>query len=168
MSDQELSPEQISAARLGAWLQSTREAKGLSRRDVAARSGVAAWRLRAWESGVGRPDPGRLEALLAALGSTLDDLYPPRVPFAFDALEDGSTGGSLSQVVARMRQSAPGGLPTLRRADLEALAERIGSDPTDIELRIVALTRCSPFEAEAIRRRLVEFGLLDQKISGTP
>lgn len=157
----------ISAERLGAWLHAARKARALSLRDVAGRCGVAAWRLRAWESGLGRPDRARLDALLGALGATLDDLCPPRVPFAFESLEDGSTAGSLSQVVARMRQAPPGGLPTLRQADLQALAERVGSDPTDIELRIVALTRCSPFEAEAIRRRLLELGLLDRQTSGS-
>jgi transcriptional regulator with XRE-family HTH domain len=165
--------DEISSRRLGTALRDARMTAGLSRRDLAARTGYSSRQLRAFERGEAQPDDAQLERLAMACSQPVDSLLPTRgeAPVALTEghLLVGATSAPLRSdepptdevlrsylgVVYEMRDSKPGSRIPLRDRDLDALATALGSDPELVETRLVELMDVTREEAAALRVALI-------------
>jgi transcriptional regulator with XRE-family HTH domain len=123
----------LTAARLGRLLQDLRESSRLPLRDVALVPELRS-ELEGIEAGLLRPDAGLVEALLRCYDASIDDLVPPRGTLV---VTEGSEKEVLTRyLVAVRRERGSGKHPRLREADLHVLAGILGTDSTDIQLRL--------------------------------
>jgi transcriptional regulator with XRE-family HTH domain len=170
--------DEISSRRLGTALRDARVTAGLSRHELAARTGCSSRQLRAFERGEAQPNDAQLERLAMACSQPVDTLLPPRGE-APVALEDGhllvgATSSPLRSdepptdevlrsylgVVYELRDSKPGARIPLRDRDLDALATALGSDPEFVETRLVELMDVTREEAAALRAALIRRRIL--------
>ncbi len=63
-----------------ALLKAAREARHLSKAELAARVGVTGQRIESWEGGSTRPSPDKWVRLANALGTTVDELIHGHAP----------------------------------------------------------------------------------------
>jgi transcriptional regulator with XRE-family HTH domain len=133
--------------------------RGVSRADLATRVRVPLPMLVAWEEGIARPDPSTLERVAAALGLGAEQLVPQRQAMRF-VPGNSDQVRAFVRIVESMRNVAPGGAVRFRMADLQALADVLGTDSPDVEARIATLLSCTPTEARTVRAQLLARRLL--------
>ncbi len=124
----------LSTTRLGILLRELRESRNLALRDVALLPELRS-ELEAVEAGLLRPDATIVEALLRCYDADLDDLVPPRYPPAVIEETDSEVLTRYLAAVRRGRGRAKH--PILREADLQILAGILGTDPRDIQRRLL-------------------------------
>ncbi len=166
--------DDLAPPRLGTLLHGARNARGLSRREVAERVGTTPTDLRRYERADAPVPPSLVAALAECYGSALTEQLATRAPLRVDesriavgdevaSLETADGDEVLAKyvgLIARVRQAQPGEPIALRADDLVALSTAIGRDSDDIEARIVEVLGCTPREAkslhaEVLRRKLV-------------
>jgi len=111
--------------RLAASLRSRREDLGLSRRNVADRSGLSYPYVSQLENGDREPSLDALGRLAAALATSTEDLLAGRTDLSSDALLTPDTRPSATTTTARRRLAAP----MAARAGESASAEPMGGAP---------------------------------------
>jgi transcriptional regulator with XRE-family HTH domain len=134
-------------------IAAVREECGLTRSQLARRSGVSRRRLAAYENGTAEPSPGELAAVAAACGVGADQIAAPapapavvagivisgsaerlRGPVASDAL----LRAYLSMLL-ELRRTSEIPAASLREADIAELATAIGRTPEAVKARLVEL-----------------------------
>ena len=159
--------ESIPPARLGELLRDARQRRGWKRKEVGARAGVDADKLRAYERGTRRVPESVLVKLAGLYGDDLS--VPARTPVAANSdwlvvadyeqpLMEGTPEevivGSI-KIVKRLRNAKPGKNLELRDADVHVLAQALSSDPDEIERRIADALGCSGEEARALHAEML-------------
>lgn len=166
--------EAVPPARLGRLLHAARRRRGLTLRSAARKTGIDRSILAAYERGLAAVAEEHLAVLASTYGGSVAGLTGARdvvrvegtsisaggrvrvlASQAGDAVLDGYV-----DLIRELRGAAPGDPLPLRTADLEALAEAIGSDVDDVEARIVEILGCTPEQAAAIHRELLSRRLL--------
>jgi transcriptional regulator with XRE-family HTH domain len=147
----------VPAARLGMLLVGRREAAGLTVAEAAAAVGVRRRTYLGFERGRRLAPPQLVARLLAAFGSTLEELLPPRVSIDPDLLQADEPAAILRSYIALVRswRGTAGGPLRFRADDVAVLVALLGREPATIERRLVELTGCDPAEASRLRRVLV-------------
>ena len=159
--------ESIPPARLGELLRDARQRRGWKRKEVGARAGVDADKLRAYERGTRRVPESVLVKLAGLYGDDLS--VPARTPVAANSdwlvvadyeqpLMEGTPEEVIVgyiKIVKRLRKAKPGKNLELRDADLHVLAQALSSDPDEIERRIADALGCSREEARALHAEML-------------
>ena len=142
---------------VGARIAEARTAAGLSKRQLARRSGVSNRLVSAVETGRRVPTAAQLQALSAACdlqGETPGAAAGAATRTSLDDRAAGLDGGAGSMelhvflgeyldMLAELRNTTIDGIRSLRSDDLEVLARRLGCSPDDIEQRLVDLLETS-------------------------
>ena len=132
----------------------------MSKAELAGRLGIEIGVLAGWESGRTKASPHVVEAIAWELGTTVDGILPPRRQVATPAPGSPDQVAAFVRLVTTLRRARPGAVLRFRTADLEQLALALGTEVTDVEGRIAALTSCTKGEAVELRRRLLRRKLL--------
>jgi beta-glucanase (GH16 family)/transcriptional regulator with XRE-family HTH domain len=144
-------------ARLGSLLRTRRKEARLRKKSAAALAEVEVSVLNEIESGHRLPDAGVLAALLKGYGVAPSECLPRRESLAVTRGNQTSTE-VLRDFVDQVREwRRVGGKEKLdlRQQDVVTLSELLGSDPDEIERRLIALTGCSRAEARRLRKWLI-------------
>lgn len=146
----------VPARRLGSLLRSHRKAAHIAARRAARAAAIKPAALNDIEYGRTRPDGAVLAALLSCYGITLAEFLPPRAPIVVTSSAATSDEVLRDHIAAvrRWRNSARKEQPSFRHHDILALGKALGTDPDEIDRRLIALTGCSPAEAKALRKWL--------------
>jgi beta-glucanase (GH16 family)/transcriptional regulator with XRE-family HTH domain len=144
-------------ARLGSLLSARRQEAHVRKKAAAEVAGIAVRVLEEIESGQRLPDANVLAALLQRYGVASSECLPPRKPLA--VTPSGQTRDEvLRDFVDQVRKwRYAGGKEKLnfRQQDVVVLSRLVGSDPDEIERRLIALTGCSRAEARRLRKWLL-------------
>jgi transcriptional regulator with XRE-family HTH domain len=143
--------------RLGSLLWTRRKEAHIGALPAARAAGIEITALDDIESGRTPPDATVLTALLKCYGVTPAEFVPPRVPLVTttsDAASDEILRGFVD-AVRKWRKSGRKGKLNFRENDLLALGQALGTDPDEIERRLIAMTGCSPAEAGLLRKRFL-------------
>ncbi len=158
-----------SAPTTGERVRRLRGRAGLSRTQLAKRSGMSRRSISMVERGQVEPSPDDLAAVAAACGADVAELAPPpahdlallgpgaspvatnpvRGEAAFDALLR-----EYLSMVSELRTNVFGS-DSLRHGDLSELARALGGTPEAIEARLVALMGTSAQEASELRAAIL-------------
>lgn len=135
-------------------LRERREALGLSRADLAARSGVSAGSIGAWESNARTPQSGTWQRVMAALAA-----YDEESPAASHAAPPGA---AVTPVPAPVIHSASPGATVRRRSrPYTAAEERRIRAAVGAGRDLGALARSLGRPASSVRRRAAAMGLIE-------
>jgi beta-glucanase (GH16 family)/transcriptional regulator with XRE-family HTH domain len=144
-------------ARLGSLLRTHRKQARLRKKSAAAIAEVDVGVLDEIESGHRLPNADVLAALLKGYGVAPSECLPRRESLVVTQSAQTSTEvlrDFVKQVREWRRVDSKQKL-NLRQQDVVTLSELLGSDPDEIERRLIALTGCSPAEARHLRKWLV-------------
>ncbi len=144
----------LPARRLGSLLSTRRKQAHVEALPAARAAGIELAALDDIESGRTSPEATVLAALLNCYGVTPADFLPPRAPLV-TAASDGTSDEVLRGYVDAVRKWRASGRRerlNFRANDLLALGEALGTDPDEIERRLIAMTGCSPLEARLLRQ----------------
>ena len=144
-------------ARLGSLLGARRKESNFRKKVAAEIAGIEVSVLDEIESGQRRPDANVLAALLKLYGVAPSAFLPRRKPLV--VTQSGQTRDELLRgFVDQVRKwRGAGGKEKLnfRQQDVVVLSRLLGSDPDEIERRLMALTGCSRAEARRLRKWLL-------------
>jgi beta-glucanase (GH16 family)/transcriptional regulator with XRE-family HTH domain len=144
-------------ARLGSLLSARRKEVHFRKKAAAEVAAIEVSVLDEIESGQRLPDANVLAALLKRYGVAPSEFLPRRKPLALT--HSGQTSDEvLREFVDQIRKwRQAGGKKKLnfRQQDVVVLSELLGSDPDEIERRLIALTGCSRAEARQLRKWLL-------------
>jgi transcriptional regulator with XRE-family HTH domain len=138
-------------------LRTRRKAAHVEALPAARAAGIEITVLDDIESGRTRPAATVLAALLKCYGVTPAEFLPPRprlVTTTSGATSDEVLRGYVD-AVRKWRKSGRQGKLHFRENDLLALGKVLGTDPDEIERRLIAITGCSPVEARLLRKRFL-------------
>ncbi len=147
----------LPARRLGSMLSTRRKEAQIEPLSAARAAGIELTALDDIESGRMRPEATVLSALLKCYGVTPAEFVPPRaqlVTTTSGATSDEVLRGYVA-AVRRWRKSARKDRLDFRADDVLVLANALGTDPREIERRLIAITGCSAVEARLLRKRLL-------------
>lgn len=147
----------LPARRLGMLLRSRREEAYIPALPAARSAGIDIRTLDEIESGRTTAEASVLAALLECYGVPPGEFMPKRVPLVV-ANSDATSGEILRRYVDAVRTWRNAGRkekPNFRGSDVLALSEVLGTDPDEIERRLVAIAGCSPYEARLLRKWFV-------------
>jgi transcriptional regulator with XRE-family HTH domain len=149
--------ELLPAHRLGLLLRTRRTEARVTAAVAARAAGIETTGLDGIESGHTPPYATVLAALLSCYGVAPAEFVPPRVP-----LVRTMAGASADEVlrgyvdaVRTWRRSGRRDELKFRASDCLVLGDVLGTDPDEIEPRLIALTGCSPSEARLLRKWLL-------------
>lgn len=165
----------LPVARVGAVLAAYRRAVCLSRRTVAAESGLDGHRLKSYELGRTRIPDSDLTRLAEVYEVGVEDLLPPRRAVEVDVDVDnallrlgrivrpvndpqGDVTGVLREyldLIYELRDAPKDHRIPLREEDLAALADALGHEPGAIENRLMDIMDCTRDEAASMRRLIL-------------
>ena len=162
-----IDPTELPPERLGILLRSARHGASLSQRKAAKMSAISGRRLKRIEKGGEVADRPVIDALLGAYEIDVHQLIPQRrsigVNGASLALEAGGARGHAARsterddllrgylsMIAAARTDGTIESLSLRKSDMQALAEALGSDDQTVTSRVVALLGCDDEEASAL------------------
>jgi beta-glucanase (GH16 family)/transcriptional regulator with XRE-family HTH domain len=141
-------------ARLGSLLRTRRKEAQLRNKAAAEGAGIEVSVLDEIESGQRLPDANVLAALLKRYGVAPSECLPRRKPLA--VTQSGQTSDKvLRDFVDQVRKWRHAGRKeklNLRQQDVVVLSRLLGSDPDEIERRLIALTGCNRAEARRLRK----------------
>lgn len=140
--------------RLGALLKAARKASHVAALPAARAAGISIATLDEIESGRTTPTASMLAAMLDRYDVAPGEFVPPRVPLPItesDATSDETLRGFV-KAVRKWRKAGRKDTLKFRAGDVLALSEVLGTDPGEIERRLIAITGCSPFEARLLRK----------------
>jgi transcriptional regulator with XRE-family HTH domain len=160
-------PTELPPERLGFLLRSARQAASLSHRKAAKRSAISGRRLKRIEKGGEQVDRPIIDALLDAYEIDVHQLIPPRRSIGIDgaslSLEEGGVRGHAARsaerddllhgyltMIAAARNDGTIDSLSLRKSDVEALANALGNDDQTVTDRIAELLGCDEKEASAL------------------
>jgi beta-glucanase (GH16 family)/transcriptional regulator with XRE-family HTH domain len=141
-------------ARLGVLLHGRRKHANVKLSVAARTAGIEKTALREIESGSSVPDVSVLASLLECYGVPLGEFVPPRRPLVLPN-PDATSAEILSSYVDAVRKWREAGRKqrlNFRADDLRTLSTLLGTDPDEIERRLIALTGCSRAEARVLRK----------------
>jgi beta-glucanase (GH16 family)/transcriptional regulator with XRE-family HTH domain len=144
-------------ARLGSLLRARRKEARLRKKSAAELGPIDVSVLDEIESGHRLPDAAVLAALLKGYGVAPSECLPRRESLMVTQSAQTSTE-VLRDFVKQVREwRRVGGKEKLdlRQQDVLTLSELLGSDPDEIERRLIAFTGCSPAEARRLRKWLI-------------
>src|SRR5664279_1488923 len=144
----------LPARRLGSLLWTRRKEAHVEALPAARAAGIEITALEDIESGRTPPDATVLAALLKCYGVTPAEFVPPRaqlVTTTSDAASDEVLRGFV-EAVRKWRKAGRKDKLNFREHDLFALGKVLGTDPDEIERRLIAITGCSPGEARQLRK----------------
>jgi transcriptional regulator with XRE-family HTH domain len=147
----------LDARRLGSLLWTRRKEAHVEALEAARSAGIEVTTLDDIESGRTPPEATVLAALSRCYGVTPAELVPPRAPLVTttsDATGDEVLRGYVG-AVREWRRSGRKDKLNFRENDLRALGKALGTDPDEIERRLIAITGCSPVEARRLRKRFL-------------
>lgn len=147
----------LPARRLGSLLWSRRQRAHVDALSAARAAGIEIIALDDIESGRTQPEAAVLAALLTLYGVTPPEFVPARVqlvPTTSDATSD-VVLRSYVDAVRQWRKSGRTGKLSFRTNDLLALGKALGTDPDEIERRLIAIAGCTPPEARQLRKRFL-------------
>jgi transcriptional regulator with XRE-family HTH domain len=149
---------------LGARLKEARRTRHLSRRHLAATSGLSRRTLAGYEGGRATPTDEQLNEIAQALGTTSAALHIPQ-DFTVPAIN--ATNGTLSDLrgdaasdallreylamVRELRNTDSNHPGPLRQDDLQELARALGGTPEEIEVRLKELLNTNDHDARHLR-----------------
>lgn len=148
----------LPARRLGSLLWNCRKGATVEAPRAAHAAGIETTALDDIESGRTPPEAAILAALLRCYGVTSAQFVPVRVPLAAtrsDATSDEVVRDYLD-TVRKWRKSGRKNKLNFRENDVLALARVLGTDPEEIERRLIAIIGCSGVEARRLRKRFLE------------
>jgi transcriptional regulator with XRE-family HTH domain len=134
-------------------IEAVREERGLTRSQLARRSGVSRRKLAAFESGAAVPSPAELAAVAQACGVGADAIATP-APDATGVARNASSGspGEIRGQVAsdallheyltmlkELRRASAIAPVSLRESDIAELATALGRTPEAVKARLVEL-----------------------------
>jgi transcriptional regulator with XRE-family HTH domain len=162
----------IPAARIGELLTLTRVKAGFEQRDIAKAVGANARRVRRWEEGNEIPSDTAITLFVAACGSSLDELLPPRDHVEFDPssllMRVGDSVVSIVEpdneivlttylrLVRHQRGLWPEDTVHLRKSDIDLLSRTLDLRDQTLEQRLVAHVGLSPEAAAELRFKLIK------------
>ncbi len=167
-------PTQLPPERLGYLLRGARENASLTPRKAAKRLAISGRRLKRIEKGGEQADQPIIDALLSAYEIDVNQLIPQRRAIGIDgaklSLEHGNSlghtarssehddliRGYLTMIAVARKDGTVDGL-SLRKSDVQALADALGTDETTITNRIVALLGCDETEASALSYLMLSY-----------
>jgi transcriptional regulator with XRE-family HTH domain len=144
----------LPARRLGSLLRARRKEAHVAAIPAARAARIEISTLDEIESGRTTPAATVLAALLDCYGVTPGEFVPRRVPLAITS-SDATSGETLRGYVDDVRKWRKAGHKqklNFRQSDVLALSEALGTDPDEIERRLIAITGCSPLEARLLRK----------------
>ena len=161
----------IPAARIGWLVAEARSDAGLTPDDLAGKTGVRKRLVRRWERGAQIPNDDEILAVARACEIGVGRLLPPRDTVEFDrsarSLRVGASVVSVAdvhneavlttyvQLVRQQRGLAAGAAFDIRHEDIDALANSLDLDDTELEARLVAIVGMPADTAAGLRERLV-------------
>ena len=146
----------LPAARLGSLLNTRRKEAKLRKRTAAEVAGIEVSVLDEIESGQRLPDSHVLAALLARYGVGPTEFFPRRKPVEVTQSSHATNVEVLRDFVDQVRgwrQVRGKEKLNFRQQDVVVLSRLLGSDPDEIERRLIALTGCSPERQDASASR---------------
>ncbi|MGA2011523.1 MAG: helix-turn-helix domain-containing protein [Solirubrobacteraceae bacterium] len=141
-------------ARLGFLLRARREQAGLGVPAAARAAGIPAAAVDDIEAGRAPATVGVLAAMLRFYEVPLGAFVPPRRPLVVanaDATSDEVLRGYIG-AVRTWRKAGHTDKLNLRRSDVATLATLLGTEPHEIERRLISITGCSKTEARLLRK----------------
>lgn len=147
----------LPARRLGSLLRAHRKAARVGALPAARAAGIGLGALGEIESGRLAPEAPVLAALLECYGVAPGELVPRRVPLEAtrpDATSDEALRGYVD-AIRTWRKAGRKAKLDFRESDVLALGELLGTDPDEIERRLIAITGCSRVEARQLRKWLL-------------
>jgi transcriptional regulator with XRE-family HTH domain len=144
----------LPARRLGSLLWTRRKEAHVEALPAARAAGIEITALEDIESGRTPPDATVLAAMLKCYGVAPAEFVPPRaqlVTTTSDAASDEVLRGFV-EAVRKWRKAGRKDKLNFRENDLLALGKVLGTDPDEIERRLIAITGCSPGEARQLRK----------------
>jgi transcriptional regulator with XRE-family HTH domain len=148
----------LPAHRLGSLLLARREQAHVDSLSAARAAGIGIAALDVIESGRAAPATTVVLALLERYGVSPAEFVPPRTPVV-TARSDATSDEILRSHIDAVRQWRRSGRAdklNFRDSDMRALGKALGTDPDEIEQRLIALTGCSPREARLLRKWLLK------------
>jgi transcriptional regulator with XRE-family HTH domain len=145
----------LPALRLGWLLRARRQEAHVEAEHAARAAGIEISALDEIESGRLAPEATVLAALLECYGVSPGEFVPRRLLLASP---DAAGGEALRGYVAAVRKWRKAGRKEkldFRESDVLLLSEVLGTDPGEIERRLVAITGCSRVEARLLRKWLL-------------
>jgi beta-glucanase (GH16 family)/transcriptional regulator with XRE-family HTH domain len=155
-ADEEASAEiaLLPAQRLGRLLCARREEACVEPLRAAQAAGIEISALDDIECGRRLPDAGILASLLKCYRVTPREFLPRREPLGMTR-SNATSDEVLRDCVDAVRTWRKAGRKqklTFRQTDVRALANMLGTDPDEVERRLIAITGCSPAEARLLRK----------------
>jgi transcriptional regulator with XRE-family HTH domain len=150
-------PDHVPAARLGRALRVRRVGEGMSQADAATAIGIKTGELRDIEAGVRSPKTAVVAQLLAVYGCGGDHLWAPRRPLDPALLGGQSEHKALRtylELVRQWRGNDGRREMRFRRDDLAVLEKFLGTDASEIERRLMAISANERPVARRLRRLL--------------
>jgi transcriptional regulator with XRE-family HTH domain len=147
----------LPAHRLGSLLSTRRKEAHVDALRAARAAEIETTALDDIESGRTPPEATVLAALLNCYGVTPAEFIPPRAPLVMtgsDATSDEVLRGYVD-AVRKWRKSARKDKLHFRDHDILVLGKMLGTDPDEIERRLISITGCSAVEARRLRKWLL-------------
>lgn len=144
----------LPSARLGFLLRARRKEAHLGVRRAAKAAGIDIGTLDDVESGRERVEVGVLATLLKCYRVPLGEFVPPRPPLVVTN-PDGTPEEILRgyvRLVRECRKTSRKEKLNFRSDDVLTLGRLLGTDPDEIERRLIAITGCSRTEARLLRK----------------
>jgi beta-glucanase (GH16 family)/transcriptional regulator with XRE-family HTH domain len=144
----------LSPARLAVLLRGRRKHANVRVPMAAQAAGIEKTALQEIEAGSSVPDVAVLAALLKCYRVPLGEFVPSRRPLVVSN-PDATSDEILRTYVDALRKWREAGRKQkldLRRDDIRTLSTLLGTDPDEIERRLIALTGCSREEARVLRK----------------
>jgi transcriptional regulator with XRE-family HTH domain len=144
----------LPARRLGELLRARRKEAHVAAKTAARSARIEISALDEIESGRTTPEATVLTALLECYGVTPGAFLPRRVPLT--VVGSGATSGETLRgyvdSVGNWRTAGGKEKLDFRESDVLALGAVLGTDPAEIERRLIAIAGCSPSEARLLRK----------------
>jgi transcriptional regulator with XRE-family HTH domain len=140
--------------RLAVLLRARRDEAGVGVRSAARAAGIKIGALKDIEAGRRPAEIGVLAALLRCYRVPLGEFVPPRRPLVLTD-PDGTPEEILRgyvDLVHKWRSATRKEKLNFRREDVLTLGKLLGTDPDEIERRLIAITGCSRAEARLLRK----------------
>jgi transcriptional regulator with XRE-family HTH domain len=144
--------------RVGSLLLARRQQAHIDPLSAARAAGIGIAALDDIESGRAAPAATILLSLLERYGVSPAEFVPSRTPLVTvrsDATSDEILRSHID-AVRQWRRSGRTDKLNFRDSDILALGKALGTDPDEIEQRLIALTGCSPREARLLRKWLLK------------
>jgi DNA-binding XRE family transcriptional regulator len=161
----------IPGARIGWLVAEARSAAGLTQEDLATRTGVKRRLVKRWERGAQIPNDDEVVAIARSCEIGVGNLLPPRDTVEFDrvarSLRVGGAVVSVAdvhneavlttyvQLVRQQRGLAATAGFDIRHEDVDALADTLDLEDTELQQRLVAIVGLPPADAAGIHARLL-------------